>query len=172
MIVQASLPVRPAARIILFDREDRLLLFLYHDDSWFVPGDEPGPADYWATPGGGLEPGESLEQAAHRELREETGFTGVALSPCVVRRETRIMIRGKLTLCGEHFFVVRLADRAPSVDLSAQLPDERSVLRDLRWWTIGDLARSTEAVFPPALAGIAKRLAAGHLPATPIIVTD
>lgn len=35
----------------------------------------------WGLPGGGLEPGESFEAAAVRELEEETGLTGVPLTP-------------------------------------------------------------------------------------------
>ncbi|MFE8964830.1 NUDIX domain-containing protein [Streptomyces iakyrus] len=35
----------------------------------------------WFTPGGGLVPGESHEQAALRELQEETGPTHVSLGP-------------------------------------------------------------------------------------------
>jgi 8-oxo-dGTP diphosphatase len=35
----------------------------------------------WGLPGGGLEPGESFVQTAARELEEETGLTGVPLTP-------------------------------------------------------------------------------------------
>ncbi len=35
----------------------------------------------WGVPGGGLEPDESFEQAAARELEEETGLSGVPLTP-------------------------------------------------------------------------------------------
>lgn len=31
------------------------------------------PSDFWAIPGGGLDPGESLEDGLHREMIEEMG---------------------------------------------------------------------------------------------------
>ena len=43
--------------------------------------DEHAPVDpeRWTLPGGGVEPGESAEEAAHRELEEETGLVGEPL---------------------------------------------------------------------------------------------
>src|SRR5688572_18336990 len=56
---------RPTARVLLLDSAGRLLLFR------FEPGNQP---PLWATPGGGLEPGEDFPEGARRELREETGL--------------------------------------------------------------------------------------------------
>lgn len=38
------------------------------------PGADEAPRDYWCTPGGGLDDGESLHQGLHREMIEETGI--------------------------------------------------------------------------------------------------
>ena len=42
--------------------------------------------DVWITPGGGLLPGENYEEAARRELWEETGISDIELGPWVWAR--------------------------------------------------------------------------------------
>ena len=39
-----------------------------------MPDKDGKEKDYWCTPGGGLEAGESLHQGLHREMMEETGI--------------------------------------------------------------------------------------------------
>jgi 8-oxo-dGTP diphosphatase len=49
---------------VLIDDADRILLALWNE----------GTTPAWTVPGGGVEAGESPEQAAVREVREETGY--------------------------------------------------------------------------------------------------
>ena len=58
---------RHLAVVMLVDASGRLLL--QHRDA-----DAQASPNQWTMPGGGVEPGESPEEAAHRELLEETGL--------------------------------------------------------------------------------------------------
>jgi 8-oxo-dGTP pyrophosphatase MutT (NUDIX family) len=51
-----------SGKVVVFSDRDEVLLVLRRDGR------------FWTLPGGGREPGESCEQAAVREVREETGY--------------------------------------------------------------------------------------------------
>ncbi|GHF50069.1 8-oxo-dGTP diphosphatase [Deinococcus metalli] len=59
----------PGANVLVTDDHSRLLLLRH------------GGTRKWTLPGGGLEPGETFEQTAARELLEETGLTAARLEP-------------------------------------------------------------------------------------------
>ena len=68
---------RPAARVVLLDEAKRI--FLMHGSDPMRP--EKGT--WWEIPGGGIEPGETSQEAAARELYEECGFRDVKVGPCI-----------------------------------------------------------------------------------------
>jgi len=66
--------VYDVAMVLLVDPSGAVLL--QHRD-----GDAPVSPNVWSLPGGHIEPGETPEEAARRELREETGLTAGELEP-------------------------------------------------------------------------------------------
>jgi 8-oxo-dGTP diphosphatase len=76
---------RLSARLLILNDAGRLLLFRFVHKTGPLAGQ-----DFWATPGGGVEDGESLEETAVRELEEETGLRRTSVGPEVARREVAI----------------------------------------------------------------------------------
>jgi len=78
---------RLSARFLILDEAGRVLLFRFVYKRGPLAGH-----DFWGTPGGGVEDGETLEQAALRELVEETGLRRESVGAEVARREGRAAI--------------------------------------------------------------------------------
>ena len=70
-----DLPVRDIARALVLDPENRLLLIAYEAARDVDPA-RPGLRQVWVLPGGGVEPGETHDEALKRELEEEIGVDG------------------------------------------------------------------------------------------------
>jgi 8-oxo-dGTP pyrophosphatase MutT (NUDIX family)/2'-5' RNA ligase len=137
---------RVAARVLLVDDDGAVLLLRGCDPA------RPEAGSWWFTPGGGLDDGESVEAAARRELREETGFAVADLGPVVFRRTAHFDFEGVRYRQEEHFFCAR--SRRFAIDDSGWSDVERRSVLEHRWWTHAELVATSETVHPAQLARI------------------
>ncbi|MFJ6837334.1 NUDIX hydrolase [Streptomyces sp. NPDC091209] len=150
-----SLPLRQAARVVLLDREQRVLLLRYDENGGF-----------WATTGGSLEPGEDYRTAARREVLEELGIADVALGPVLADRDQQHHVGGHLVRQVERYYLARVD--ADAVDPAAATQADQ--IRERRWWTTAELHSTTETVYPLGLADLLTGLAHGA-PVRPVVLT-
>ncbi len=146
---------RLTARVLLFDAADRILLLKGRLPS--AP-DAPG---WWFTVGGGMEPGESVREAALREIAEETGFTNVALGDTLFQSDEVLHDRkGRPVRHLSTFLFARCPGGEP--DRAGWQALELEFIDDIRWWSIDDLAVCGEPIYPPDLVVRARAALAAH----------
>ena len=121
----------------MLDDDDRILLVHFEFPDWTL----------WATPGGGVEPGETLEMAIRRELLEEVGLVDVDLGPVIWER-THVFPFAEFSGQYEKFFLIRTSTSVINPSFSQQeLLAER--LTASRWWTVQEIREASDELFAP-----------------------
>lgn len=139
---------RKASRLLVISPSDEVLLFRFVHKDGALAG-----KNYWATPGGGVEVGETFEAAAIRELREETGIQVQAVGAPTAERTFALMLpSGETVLAVEHYFVVHTV----STELSRAewTLEETQVMADHHWWSAEQLRATPDTVWPEALVAM------------------
>jgi ADP-ribose pyrophosphatase YjhB (NUDIX family) len=150
--------MRPAVRALVVRPDDAVLLVHFE----FGDGSE-----VWATPGGGIEAGESEEDAIRRELAEEVGVRLVELGPLLWTRSHVFALSADFDGQRERVFLVRVAD-APGQPLMSVAELRAEGVTESRWWTAAELAASSEVFAPRRLPELVAQVLAEGAPDEPI----
>lgn len=152
--------IREGVRAIVLDPDDRILLarFKFLD------------ALLWAAPGGGIEPGETPEDAIQRELEEEVGLVGARLGPWIWTREHVFpFLDGKWDGQRERFVLVRTGHFEPTPRFTPEQLAAENVT-GMRWWTRDELLASDALFAPRRLPELVAALLRDGAPEEPVDV--
>jgi len=119
----STAPVRPVAAVIA--------VVLRGSDVLLVRRSNPPDAGLWGFPGGKIEPGETLAEAALRELAEETG---VSASPGAVMDALDVLDRDAAGALRHHYILVALV--CPWLSGEPVAADDAT---DAGWFRLADL---------------------------------
>ncbi|MBG0562078.1 NUDIX hydrolase [Actinoplanes aureus] len=144
---------RRAGRVLLVDLAGRVLL---------LHGGDPARPElrWWFTAGGGLADGETVAEAAARELFEETGLRVAPddLGGPVWHEITEFSYDGRDYRQEQDFFLLRVADW--QVDTAGMDAEEKLTITEHRWWSAAEIEASSEEIFPLDLADLLRRCVA------------
>lgn len=146
---------RAASRLLVIAPGGRVLL-LYLEPSFRDP--------FWVTPGGGIDQGETPEEAALRELREEVGRDDLELGPCIWEQRTEFTWERWLVRQEERHFLVRVDATFDAVTLH---PDAEPIAGS-GWFDAEELDLLHQDVYPDGLAGALRNLVRSGPPEVPI----
>ena len=148
-------PLRTGVRAIVLDPDDRVLLVRF--------------PRVLATPGGGIEDGESDEHALARELAEECGIRDYELGPLLWTRTHRFPGMEEHGGQTERLYLVRVGKVEPAPELTPEQLLAEGV-SEVRWWTLDELERAGAEFAPRRLPELLRGLVANGPPVAPVDV--
>ncbi|MEX0761779.1 MAG: NUDIX domain-containing protein [Dehalococcoidia bacterium] len=156
---------RRAVRVLLANSENELLLV--HGQS---PVD-PDAGRWWFPVGGGIESGETIGEAARREILEETGIADIELGETVGFRVSTFPYFDD-TLLEQHETYIFAKTTVRILDNKGWTDIEREQLIEMRWWSSHDLEETTEVIVPRKIPELWSTLKDGVYPGEPFDIGE
>jgi len=123
-------------RVILINEDDKILLVKQHHED----------RDIWMVPGGSIEEGENSQDAAIREVMEETGLI-VHIERMLWHVEEVSEKRGQRFV---NFFLGTIIGGQPELGMDPEFGEDDQVLEDLRFFSREELDE-IEHIYPDYL---------------------
>jgi len=162
-----SLQVRNSIKVLLLNDDNELLLICIDDpQTTTVKGEYHGR--FWDLIGGEIESYESIQEAALREIYEETGITKkeIELGPIVWVGELDLVLAGTLTHLKQRFIVARTKQK--NVSLANLTQAEQAVVKKVAWFSLEEIKNSTEVIYPVLLPQYLPDIISGKYPEQPL----
>lgn len=118
-------------------------IVIHHQQVLLVLRGQPPSQGLWAIPGGSVELGETLQQAAEREIREETGLLIRAGEPVYIFDTVQRDDEGRVRF---HYVIVDVL--AEPIDPTQPLRPADDA-RDARWFSLAEINSAAWPVAPP-----------------------
>jgi 8-oxo-dGTP pyrophosphatase MutT (NUDIX family) len=146
-------PVRKAVKVVLLNDADELLLMCLDDPTITSLGEESkGP--FWTLIGGEIEPDETIQAAAEREVFEETGLgkEDIEFGPKVWFGEIDLLLYGKPTHIRQEFIAART--KHWSVSLEHLTSYEKEVVKKVSWFSLDRHSQEGDSFYDDVMQGV------------------
>ncbi|OYU75988.1 MAG: NUDIX hydrolase [Alphaproteobacteria bacterium PA3] len=138
--------IRQVGRVLIRNHAGEVFLLRGKD-----PGEPNRPA-FWFTPGGKIDAGETAQEAAARELREEVGILvePAALGEVIGTEDVTYRFNGVSYRQSGVFFALRHEN--PRLHAEGLNALEAQTIDTGRWWSLAQIITSEETIYPAHLA--------------------
>jgi 8-oxo-dGTP pyrophosphatase MutT (NUDIX family) len=155
-----------ASGLVVIERRAARALLINNGSVLLIKGRDPARLEagtWWLTPGGGIENGESIEDAVVREILEETGLVvpPERVGAIVATRTAEFEFDELHYRQRESFFAIEVDKFVPHARGWDAI--EQRALLDHRWWTVDELRSTAEVIYPRELADVVDAVREGSV---------